>query len=74
MPGAPYFAGRIHAEILREMGRNREAYDWLVALHKKLPRKVPDAMADGVLARIRALERVLGIAEPESYQPEVSDS
>ena len=66
---APYYAARLHAEILRRMGRQAEALAWLVKLHPTLPRNVEGAAADVVLSRIRELERELGIAPERVYQP-----
>ena len=68
-PTAPYYAARIHAELLRRQGRERAAYDWLVALHPTLPPENPYAMADTVLARIRELEEKLALARVARYQP-----
>ncbi|MFT3829212.1 MAG: hypothetical protein QM691_05830 [Opitutaceae bacterium] len=69
-PTAPYHAARLHAELLRRLGRERAAYDWLVALHPTLPaeQENPYAMADAVLARIRELEERLALAPAERYQ------
>jgi len=49
-PGAPYYAARIYAELLRRQGRNAEAYAWLKQLYPTLPKArpapaVPDADA-----------------------------
>ena len=70
-PAAPFYAARVHAELLRQLGRERDAYDWLVALHPTLPpeRANPHAMADTVLARIRELEEKLALAPADRYQP-----
>ncbi|MEZ5277115.1 MAG: hypothetical protein R3F07_12105 [Opitutaceae bacterium] len=68
VPGAPWFAARIYAELLQRLGRDREAYDWLVALHPTLPPRDPSAMAPIVLGRIRALEDKLAIPEAERYR------
>lgn len=56
LPGAPWHAGRIHAQLLREMGRDREALAWLQAWSLRLPRDDPAAQRDLVLARIAELE------------------
>lgn len=69
MPGAPYYAARIHAEMLRQLGRDREALDWLVAVHRTLPKADPMAMEEIVLGRIRELETALGIPADQSYRP-----
>ena len=70
-PTAPFYAARVYAELLRQQGREREAYEWLVALHPTLPpaRENPQAMADTVLARIRELEEKLALAPAARYQP-----
>lgn len=69
LPGAPFYAARIHAELLRQLGRQREALAWLVRLHPTLPRDEPEAMAGIVLARIRELEDELGIPPSARYIP-----
>ncbi len=61
LPGAPYYAARLHAELLRRLGRNAEALAWLVKLHPQLPAADESAGADLVLARIRELECELGV-------------
>ncbi len=70
-PAAPFYAARIYAELLRRQGRDRAAYDWLVALHPRLPSVAanPYGMADTVLARIRELEERLALASAARYQP-----
>jgi hypothetical protein len=79
-PNAPFYAGRIYAELLRRMGRNAEAYAWLKNLYSKLPKaadeaagvtafQVESAMAPVVLERIRELEQELNVAESESFKP-----
>ncbi|HVS52914.1 MAG TPA: hypothetical protein VHD62_11225 [Opitutaceae bacterium] len=68
-PGAPYYAARLHAEMLRRLGRRAEALAWLVQIHPALPRDEPAAEAELVLARIRALERELGVPAERSYRP-----
>lgn len=70
---APYYAARIYAELLKQMGRADEAYAWLIALHPTLPADDPNALSELVLDRIRELETRLGIPDEEAYQPE-SDS
>lgn len=55
-PGAPYYAARIHAELLRELGRPAEALAWLRNIREKLPADDPAARRDVVAARIAALE------------------
>lgn len=71
-PRAPFYAARLHAVLLVEQGRHREAYDWLVRLHPTLPPEAadPTAMADTVLGRIRELEEKLALGPASRYQPE----
>jgi len=70
-PTAPFYAARVYAELLRKQGRDRAAYEWLVALHPTLPpeRENLYAMADTVLGRIRELEEKLALAPSARYQP-----
>jgi hypothetical protein len=69
LPGAPYYAARIYGELLRRLGREREAYLWLCRLHPNLPTEDPEAMAEVVLKRIRGLEEALSIPEGDKYRP-----
>ncbi len=66
---APRYAARLHAEMLRRLGRKPEALDWLVRLHPTLPRDDESAGGDLVLERIRDLERELAIPLDRSYRP-----
>jgi hypothetical protein len=66
---APYFAARLHAELLRRSGDRVGALDWLVLLHPTLPAGVEAAAPELVLARIRALEDELGVAATARFQP-----
>jgi hypothetical protein len=68
-PDAPYCAARIHAELLRRLGRDREAYVWLCRIHPTLPREDESAMSGLVLARIRSLEAKLQVPEMDRYSP-----
>jgi hypothetical protein len=68
-PRAPFYAARLHAEVLRRSGRQQEALDWLVRLHPTLPPGDSGAAADVVLERIRDLERELGVPEARRYRP-----
>lgn len=56
-PGAPYYAARIHAELLRELGRPDEALAWLRLILPGLPADDPAAQRAVVLARIKGLEQ-----------------
>jgi alkylated DNA nucleotide flippase Atl1 len=60
LPGAPYYAARIHGELLRELGRPAEALAWLRRVAEKLPGDDPTARREVVLERIRALEQEVG--------------
>lgn len=55
-PGAPWHAGRIHAQLLHELGRDREAVEWLRAWLPRLPPDDPAAQRDLVAARLAELE------------------
>jgi TPR repeat protein len=65
---APYFAARIHAELLRKQGRNIEAYDFLKNLHIQLP-NTPFAQKGIILERILDLEKTLEIPFLERFIP-----
>jgi hypothetical protein len=56
-PGAPYYAARIHAELLRALGRPAEALAWLKHVLPGLPADEPAARREVVMARIRELEQ-----------------
>lgn len=60
LPGAPWHAGRIHAELLRQTGRTREALKWLKGWLPRLASDEPAAQRALVEARIAELERELG--------------
>lgn len=62
-PGGPYFAGRIAAELWRRAGQRERAYRWLKRWYETLPADREEAQAELVLARIKALERELGLPE-----------
>jgi len=66
-PNAPYYAARIHAELLKRLGRSRDAYQWLRDLHPTLPPCDDAAMRDIILKRIRDLEDFLAIPPGERY-------
>ena len=67
-PGAPPYAARIYGELLKRMGRDREAYAWLCEEYPKLDAADPGAMADLVLERIRLLEKKLGVPPEQRYK------
>lgn len=68
LPGGPYYAARLHAELLRRAGRKAEALAWLVRLHPRLPPEDEAAAAEVVLGRIRDLERELGVEPGQAYR------
>lgn len=67
-PNAPYYTARLHAELLRRLGRKAEALAWLKQLHPQLPPGDEAACADLVLSRIRDLERELGVPAGQAYR------
>jgi hypothetical protein len=73
-PDAPYFPARIHAELLRRLGRESEALAWLTELYPNLPKHVESAAAELVLTRIRDLEHALSIAPEKRFSLFNSDS
>ena len=66
---APYFAARIHAELLRKQGLDAEAYGFLKNLHTELP-NTPFAQKNIILERIRDLEKTLNIPFWERFMPQ----
>ncbi len=68
-PNAPYFAARLHAELLRKLSRKPEALAWLARLHPQLPPGEEAAASEVVLGRIRDLERELSVPLAQRYQP-----
>lgn len=67
-PRGPYYAARLHAEMLRRLGRKAEALAWLIELHPALPPHDEAAAADAVLGRIRELESELGVPAERTYR------
>ncbi len=65
-PGAPYYAARIHGELLRELHRPAEALAWLKATLEKLPEDDPLAARELVLERIKSLEFEVGVSREGS--------
>lgn len=61
LPGAPFYAARIHAELLRRSGHAVEALAFLKELYLELPDDNPYAQKPIVLERIRELEAELGL-------------
>ena len=68
-PGAPYYAARIYAELLRRLDRKAEAYAFLKQLHPTLPKDDDMAQSPVVLQRIRELEDELSVPEMLRYRP-----
>jgi len=68
-PNAPYFAARLHAELLRKLGRKSDALAWLTRLHPQLPSGDEAAAAEVVLGRIRDLEAELKVPPAQCYRP-----
>jgi hypothetical protein len=56
LPGAPWHAGRIYAQLLRELGRDGAALAWLRTWAPRLPPDDPSAQRELVMARIAELE------------------
>ena len=69
-PGAPTYAARLHAELLRRLGRKAEALVWLTRLHPQLPPE--EEGTELVLSRIRDLERELAVPVMQTYRPAAS--
>lgn len=67
LPSAPFYAARLHAQLLWQLGRREEAYKFLVQLYPTLPAADERAAATLVLDRIRRLERELGIPAAEAF-------
>jgi hypothetical protein len=66
-PGAPYYAARIHAELLRSLGRPAEALVWLRQIVVTLPVDDETARRDVVIERIKLLEQELGASKPNVF-------
>jgi|SRR5690625_2473372 len=67
--GAPAYAARIYAEVLRKMERYQDAYDWLKELYATLDPYNPSDRAGVVLERIRELESELDIQPADRFEP-----
>lgn len=66
---APYYAARIYAELLRRLGKNKEAYAFLKQLQPTLPPEDPLAQSSVVLERIRELEDELNVPVLNRFKP-----
>ena len=73
-PDAPYYPARLHAELLRRLGKKAEALAWLVTLYPRLPKHLEAAASGLVLTRIRVLEVELSIAPEKRFSVLDSDS
>lgn len=67
-PDAPYYAARIHAELLRREGKHAEAYEFLKPLYRELP-DTPRAQKPVILDRIREVEVTLKIPFWQGFMP-----
>ncbi|MGB0416680.1 MAG: tetratricopeptide repeat protein [Coraliomargarita sp.] len=68
---APFYAARIHAELLRRMEKDQQAYTFLKGLFLTLPDDNPSAQKDIVLERIRELEEELEIPAMLRFLPQL---
>ncbi len=68
MEGAPYYMGRLHAELLRRMGRQQEAYEYLKGIYPRLPDDDAAAAKSVVFERIQALETELGALPTDTHE------
>ncbi len=66
--GAPYYAGRIHAYLLEEMGRLDEAREFLIWYYGQLPADDPRAQVDTIEEWIFNLEEALGLDAADRFQ------
>jgi len=67
-PGAPYYAARIYAELLRRQGKQVEAYNYLRHLYRHLPDS-PYAQKPIIFDRIRELEALLNMPIGQRFNP-----
>ncbi len=65
----PPYAARIYAQLLRRMGEDEAAYQWLRELYPTLNPQDLTHQTDLVLSRIRELEAELNIPYLERFQP-----
>ena len=72
LPGAPPVAARIHAELLRRLGRVREARDWLCGFDRGWGGGASPEERELVRRRIAALEDDLDFPAGERYGSEVA--
>ncbi len=69
LPGAPFYAARIHADLLLRLGRPAEAHTWLCHVHRSLPANNPAAQSGRILRKIRDLEAQLQLPAAQFYEP-----
>jgi tetratricopeptide (TPR) repeat protein len=69
LPEAPFYAARIHADLLLRLGRPAEAYAWLCQVHRSLPANNPSAQSGRILLKIRDLEAQLQLPAAQLYEP-----
>lgn len=68
-PNAPTYAARIHGELLRRQGKQKEAYEFLKQLYRELPNK-PSSQKPVILDRIRELEVTLETPIWSRFKPD----
>ncbi len=68
-PEPPRYAGRIYGELLRRLGRDQDAYEWLKQLYPRLDPHAPGDRSDVILERIRQVEEALGIPVAQRFVP-----
>ena len=69
-PSAPYYAARIHANLLQQLGRPAEALAWLKKIRPTLPANDPAARRALVEAWIETLQREVETVEAEKMKAE----
>ncbi len=67
-PSAPYYAARIHANLLQQLGRPAEALAWLEKIRPTLPANEPAARRALVDAWIETLKREVETVEAEKLK------
>ena len=66
---APYYVGRLYAQILSHIGKFQEAYQFLITIYRELPSEDFYSHKPIVLSRIRDLEKILGISIKDRFKP-----
>ena len=69
-PAAPYYAARIHANLLQQLGRPAEALAWLEKIRPTLPANEPAARRALVDAWIETLKREVAVVDAEKMKDE----